>query len=54
MIARGELKVVRSQKRIEYRRRVKAENGGLRWVTVGLMQVLSSESYSSTATSPAA
>ena len=46
MIARGELKVVRSQKRIEYRRRVKAENGGLRWVTVGLMQVLSSESYS--------
>ena len=46
MIARGELKIIRSQKKIEYRRQVKAENGGLRWVSVGLMQVLSSESYS--------
>ena len=46
MIARGELKIIRSQKKIEYRRQVKAENGGLRWVVVGLMQVLSSESYS--------
>ena len=46
MIARGALKIIRSQKKIEYRRQVKAENGGLRWVSVGLMQVLSSESYS--------
>lgn len=46
MIARGELKVVKSQKRIEYRKRVKAENGSLRWINVGLMQVMSSESFS--------
>ncbi len=46
LIARGALKIIRSQKKIEYRRQVKAENGGLRWVSVGLMQVLSSESYS--------
>lgn len=46
MIARGELKISKSQKKIEYRRRVKAENGSLRWVAVGLMQVMSSESFS--------
>ena len=46
MIARGELKVVKSQKRVEYRQRVKAKNGALRWVNVGLMQVMSAEAFS--------
>ena len=46
MIARGELKIVKSQKRIEFRQRVKAENGALRWVNVGLMQVMSAEAFS--------
>ena len=46
MIARGELRIIRSQKRIEYRQRLQAENGSLRWVTVGLMQVLSAEAFS--------
>lgn len=46
MIARGELKVSKSQKKIEYRQRVKAENGALRWVSVGLMQVMSAEAFS--------
>ena len=46
MVARGELKIVKSQKRIEYRQRVKAENGALRWVNVGLMQVMSAEAFS--------
>ena len=46
MIARGELNIIKSQKRIEYRQQRRAENGGTRWVTVGLMAVLSSESYS--------
>lgn len=46
MIARGELKIVKSQKRIEYRQRVKSENGALRWVNVGLMQVMSAEAFS--------
>ena len=46
MIARGELKISKSQKRIEYRQRVKAENGALRWVDIGLMQVMSAEAFS--------
>ena len=46
MIARGDLKVSKSQKRIEYRQRVQAGNGALRWVTVGLMQVMSAEAFS--------
>ena len=46
MIARGELKVSKSQKKIEYRQRVKGENGALRWVSVGLMQVMSAEAFS--------
>ncbi len=46
LIARGELKIVKSQKRIEYRQRVKSENGALRWVNVGLMQVMSAEAFS--------
>lgn len=43
MVARGELKIVESRKLIEYRRSVKTPNGGSQWVTVGIMQVLSSE-----------
>lgn len=43
MVARGELKIVESRKLIEYRRSVKTPNGGSKWVTVGIMQVLSSE-----------
>ena len=46
MIARGELKISKSQKKIEYRQRVKGENGALRWVSVGLMQVMSAEAFS--------
>ena len=46
MIARGELKVSKSQKRIEYRRRIRGKNGGYAWVTVGIMAVLSAEAYS--------
>lgn len=46
MIARGDLKIVESQKRVEYRQRVQNANGGISWVTVGIMQVLSAESYS--------
>lgn len=46
MIARGELKVIESRRRIEYRRSVKTGNGGRKWVTVGIMQVLSAEAYS--------
>jgi len=46
MIARGELRIIDSQKRIEYRQRVATGNGGFRWITVGRMAVLSSEAYS--------
>lgn len=46
MIARGELRIIDSQKRIEYRQRVPNGNGGFRWITVGRMAVLSSEAYS--------
>lgn len=46
MIARGELKITKSKKQIEYRQLRRAENGGKRWVTVGLMAVLSSETFS--------
>lgn len=46
MIARGELRIVKSQKKVEYRRQAKSENGGLRWITVGLMQVMSAEAFS--------
>jgi phage terminase large subunit-like protein len=46
MIARGELKVIESRKRIEYRKRVKTGNGGYKWITVGILQVLSAEAYS--------
>lgn len=43
MIARGELKIVDSSKRMEYRRRVRTGNGRYKWVTVGIMQVLSAD-----------
>lgn len=46
MIASGELKIVQSQKKIIYRQRKRAENGAMRWVTVGKMAVLSAEAYS--------
>ena len=46
MIARGELKITKSKKQIEYRQLRRAENGGKRWVTVGLMAVLSAEAFS--------
>ena len=46
MIARGELRISKSQRKIEYRRRVRAKNGGLSWVTVGILAVLSAEAYS--------
>ena len=46
MIARGELKIIRSQKRVEYRKHVRAKNGSYKWITVGIMAVLSAESYS--------
>lgn len=46
MIARGELKIVDSQKRMIYRRRVRTGNGGYKWVKIGEMRVLSSEAYS--------
>lgn len=46
MIVRGELKIIKSQKRVEYRQRVRTRNGGYKWVTVGIMAVLSAESYS--------
>ncbi len=46
MIARGELKISKSQKRIEHRRRARAKNGGFAWVSVGVMAVLSAEAYS--------
>ena len=46
MIARGELNLVESQKKIEYRQRIRTGNGGFKWVIVGTMKVLSSEAYS--------
>ena len=46
MIARGELKIVDSQKRIIYRRRVRTGNGGYKWVKVGELRAVSSEAYS--------
>lgn len=46
MIAQGELRPIESRKRIEYRKRVKTGNGGYKWITVGILQVLSAEAYS--------
>jgi len=46
MVARGELKIQESQKKIVYRRRVRTGNGGYKWVQIGVMRVLSAEAYS--------
>ena len=46
MIALGELKIIESRKRVEYRQRVRTGNGGYKWIVLGVMAVLSSESYS--------
>ena len=46
MVARGELKIIESRKRIEYRQRVRTGNGGHKWIVVGVMAVLSAEAYS--------
>lgn len=46
MIARGELNIVESRKRVEYRQRVRTGNGGYKWITVGVMAVVSAEAYS--------
>ena len=46
MIARGELKIIESQKRMIYRRRVRTGNGGYKWVKVGELRAVSSEAYS--------
>lgn len=46
MIARGELNIVESRKRVEYRQRVRTGNGGYKWITVGVMAVVSAEAFS--------
>ena len=46
MLARGELKIKESQRKVEYRQRVRTGNGGYKWITVGKMIVLSSEAFS--------
>lgn len=46
MVANGELKIRESTRTIVYRRRVQTENGGFKWVEIGVMKVLSSEAYS--------
>lgn len=46
MIARGELNIIKSRRRIEYQERRRTGNGGYKWVTVGKLQVLSAEAYS--------
>lgn len=43
MIVQGELRPIESRKRIEYRKRVKTGNGGYKWITVGILQVLSAD-----------
>lgn len=46
MIARGELKITESQRKIIYRRKKRTGNGGIKWVNVGLLKVLSAEAFS--------
>lgn len=46
MEARGELKITESRRLIEFRQKRKDGRGMTRWVTLGIMQVLSSEAYS--------
>lgn len=45
MIARGELNITESRRLIEFRRQQFSENGGWEWVTIGIMKVLSSETF---------
>lgn len=46
MVARGELHIIESRRRVEYRQRVRTGNGGYKWKVVGIMAVLSAEAYS--------
>lgn len=46
MVAAGDLKIIRSQKRIEFYQRQRADNGRMDRVMVGQLQVLSAEAYS--------
>ncbi len=46
MVASGELKIIRSKRRIEFRQKQRADNGRVDWVMVGRFQVLSAEAYS--------
>ena len=46
MVDRGELHIIESRRRVEYRQRVRTGNGGYKWKIVGIMAVLSAEAYS--------
>ena len=46
MVARGELHIIESRRRVEYRQRVRTGNGGYKWKTLGILAVLSAEAYS--------
>lgn len=46
MVARGDLHIIESRRRVEYRQRVRTGNGGYKWKIVGIMAVLSAEAYS--------
>ena len=46
MVARGELHIIESRRRVEYRQRVRTGNGGYKWKVVGILAVLSAEAYS--------
>ena len=46
MVASGELKIIRSRRRIEFYQRHRADNGRIDWVMAGCLQVLSAEAYS--------
>lgn len=46
MLEDGQLKVVESSRKILYRKQQKLPSGVTQWVTIGRMQVLSSEAYS--------
>lgn len=47
MVAAGDLKIIRSQKRIEFYQRQRADNGRMDRVMVGQLQVLPAEAYES-------
>ena len=46
MVARGELHIIESRRRVEYRQRVRTGNGGYKWIILGVLAVLSAEAYS--------